>query len=51
MEHLQHQQQGIEEPPGWVRADDGPALKQSGVQDPGRKDKLSTAGIVYMIFN
>lgn len=35
VQHLQDQQQRVEEPPGRVRPDDGPALKQGGVQDPG----------------
>lgn len=38
MQHLEDQQQEVEEPPGRVRADDGPALKHGGVEDPG-KDK------------
>ncbi|TNN78647.1 hypothetical protein EYF80_011051 [Liparis tanakae] len=40
VQHLEDQQQEVEEPPGRVRPHDGPALKQSGVQDPGRpRDK------------
>lgn len=38
MKHLEDQQQEVEEPPGRVRPNYGPALKHSGVQDPG-KDK------------
>lgn len=34
MQHLQDQQQGVEEPPGGVGPDDVPALKQRAVQDP-----------------
>lgn len=35
VQHLEDQQQRVEEPPGRVRPDDGPALKHGGVQDPG----------------
>lgn len=31
MQQLEDQQQGVEEPPGRVRADDVPALKHGGV--------------------
>lgn len=46
VQHLEDQQQEVEEPPGRVRPHDGPALKQSGVQDPGRpQDKRDVKGV------
>lgn len=39
MQHLQDQQQEVEEPPGRVGPDDGPALKHGGVQHPGKEEE------------
>lgn len=47
MQHLEDQQQDVEEPPGRVRPDYGPALKHSGVQDPEKTQETNRCELYF----